>query len=97
MLHFANKILLFLPLSQIFPNYLNSSPKSPQIRCSAPILRPHPSSLPNFSRSLPFPSNLYNHTPSHRSHKNFIGLAHLNPRKPVSDLHISHRIRTGRL
>lgn len=49
--HFANKILLFLHLSQIFPNYLNSFPKSPQIRCSAPILRPHPSS-PKISLAL---------------------------------------------
>ncbi|ULG01989.1 MAG: hypothetical protein [Enterobacteria phage RP5] len=49
--HFANKILLFLHLSQISPNYLNSSPKSPQIRCSAPILRPHPSS-PKISLAL---------------------------------------------
>ena len=45
---FANKILLFLHLSQIFPNYLNSSPKSRQIRCSAPTMRPHPSSPQNF-------------------------------------------------
>lgn len=47
-----------------------------------------------FSRSLIFSPNLYNHTPSNRSHKNLVGFAHLNPRKIVSDLHISHRIRT---
>lgn len=36
---FANKILLFLHLSQIFPNYLNSSPKTQQIRrCTPPML-----------------------------------------------------------
>ena len=60
--HFANKILLFLHLSQISPNYLNSSPKSPQIRCSAPILRPHPSSTKIF---LALSTSLQTHTITH--------------------------------
>ena len=34
--HFANKILLFLHLSQISPNYPNSSPKTQQIRRCTP-------------------------------------------------------------
>ena len=37
--HFANKILLYLAPSPINPNYLNSSPKTQQIRrCTPPML-----------------------------------------------------------
>uniref|UniRef100_A0AAU6PXM8 Uncharacterized protein n=1 Tax=Salmonella phage vB_Si_CECAV_FGS009 TaxID=3126494 RepID=A0AAU6PXM8_9CAUD len=60
--HFANKILLFLHLSQINPNLLNSSPKSPQIRCSAPNMRPSRSS-PQISPTLS--SSPQTHTITH--------------------------------
>lgn len=77
-------------LTQIF----STLPQNPR-KSGAPHQTCAPLAVPLiFSRSLIFSPNPHNHTPSHRSHKNFVGFAHLNPRKTMSDLHIPHRIRT---
>ena len=97
-------VKLFCPILLIKFYFFCTYLKSSQIISTLPQ-NPHKSGAPhqscahfllapNFSHSLIFSSNLYNHTPSHRSHKNLVGFAHLNPRKTVSDLHIPHRIRT---
>ena len=79
-----------LKLTQIFSTLPQNPRKSgAQHQTCAPLASPL-----IFSHSLNFYPNPYNHTPSHRSHKNLVGFAHLNPRKTMSDLHILHRIRT---
>ena len=97
-------VKLFCPILLIKFYFISPQAQLTQIISTLPQKRsksgaPHQTCAPLaapliFSRSLIFSPNPHNHTPSHRSHKNIPETINLSPSKLMSDLHMSHRIRT---